>query len=424
MIEGGRTPSVPRSDKLRPELRPLAVSYFVTYLGDGLFYVCAALYFTRVIGLEPVTYGAVLTAAWLGAMLVGVPVGHLADRFESRLVSVVMMCLSGLAIAVFVLASSLPVFVLAAGVLAVCTQGTHSARSALVGRTFPADQVTRVRAILVATANAGLALGAALGAAVIAVDTATTYRIAFGFDAVTFVIAAVILLAIPATGRVLPATASDVRESSVKRESPLAVFRDRGYVAVGAANMLLTLHVPLIDVTLPLWIVQHTAAPEWIIAAVFVVNTALVVLWQYRVSKKITSIDDGLRSLRVAGLLLFAAMILYGFSSTPSSPWVAAAVLLAAVTVLTFGDVRQTASMTEISFRLVPGGRYGQYQGFFGMGSTMGEAIGPLLLTWLVLGSGTWGWLLLGAVFLFASLAMRFGVDLARRAPIPRVNLT
>jgi MFS family permease len=418
------TSSLARSNWLGRELRPLAGSYFVTYLGDGMFYVCAALYFTRIVGLDPVTYGAVLTVSWLVAMVVSVPVGHLADRFESRTVSMAMLGLCGLSIAAFLLVQNMAVFIVAACVLAICTEGTHSARSALVGRTFPADQVSRVRAMLISTSSAGLALGAALGALVIAADTATAYRIVFAADAVTFALAALLLLAFPATSRFRPGTGAGGPDDTVAPGSVFGVFRDRGYVAVGALNALLTLHVPLIDVALPLWIVGHTAAPDWTIAVVFVVNTALVVALQYRVSKKIENIADGLRSLRIAGLLLFAGMALYALSATPSSPWLAAAVLLAAVTAVTFGEMRQTSSMIEISFRLIPGERYGQYQGFFGMGSTMAEAIGPLLLTWLVLSGGAAGWLVLGAVFLAASLAMRLGVDLARRQPVLRRHAT
>lgn len=417
-------PGTPRRPPLGPTVRPVAVSHFVTYLGDGLFYVCAALYFTRVVGLDAVTYGAALTASWVLAMVLSVPVGHLADRFESRAVAVTLLVVAGLSVCLYLVTSSVPLFFVGACLLAIATQGTQSARSALVSRSFPPDQVTRVRAVLISTANAGLALGAALGALVIAEDSDTAYRLAFAFDALTFLFAALLLLKVP---RARPAPGEDTAdgpgEQPKKREgSPFQVFRDGGYVAVSVANALLMLHVPLIDVALPLWIVQETTAPEWTIAAVFVVNTALVVFLQYRLSLDITSIDAGLRSLRLAGLLLFAGMVLYSLSGAPSSPWAAAGLLLAAVSVLTFGEMRQTSSMNEISFRLVPGGRYGQYQGFFGMGSTVAEAVGPLALTWLLLTHGFWGWLALGALFLLVGLTMPWCVALARRSALVREN--
>ncbi|GGV87253.1 MFS transporter [Streptomyces gelaticus] len=413
-------PAAPRPG-LGPLVRPIAVSHFVTHLGDGLFYVCAALYFTRVVGLDAVAYGAALTASWLLAMVLSVPVGHLADRFESRNVATTLLAVAGLSVCLYLVTSNVPLFFVGACLLAVSTQGTQSARSALVSRSFPAEQVTRVRAVLISTANAGLAVGAMLGALVIAVDTGTAYRVAFALDAATFFLAAVLLLKVPATLRTAPGSPAGGTATAVKG-SPLQVFRDRGYVAVGVVNLLLTLHVPLIDVALPLWIVRETQAPDWSIAAVFVINTALVVVLQYRVSQTVTSIDAGLRSLRTGGLLLFAGMALYSLSGLPSSPWGAAGLLVLAVSVLTFGEMRQSSSMNEISFRLVPDGRYGEYQGFFGMGSTIAEAIGPLALTWLLLSHGSWGWLVLGALFLVAALAMPYCVALARRSPLTREN--
>lgn len=417
-----------------PQLRPLSAAYAATYVGDGIFYVCAALYFTRIVGFSPVVYGAVLTGSWLIAMPLGVPVGHLADRYDARTVAMVMTGLSGLAVAVYVVVSNVAVFAVAACVLAVCTQGTYSARSALIGRTFPADRITRVRALLTAASNAGLALGAALGAIVIASGTRTTYRIAFVGDVLSFAVAALLLLAVPRVGSVRsPAKAQDTDSEAATESgaeaanedddaSPWGVFKDRGYAVVSALNMLLMLHVPLIDVALPLWIVRHTTAPAWTTGIVFLVNTAMVVVLQYRVATKLDGVNAAVRSLRGAGLLLFAGVALYAVSGAPKSPWLATAALIGGVTLLTFGEMRQTTSMTEISFGLVARGRYGQYQGFYGMGSTLAEAIGPLVLTSLVLAGDGWGWFVLGGVFVLAAFGMRLGVDIARRAPLAREN--
>ncbi|MCQ9131392.1 MULTISPECIES: MFS transporter [Streptomyces] len=427
MTEQSTSPAAARDPKppgpaLGPLVRPLAVSHFVTYFGDGLFYVCAALYFTRVVGLEPVTYGAALTASWLLAMVLSVPVGHLADRFEARTVAVSLLAVAGLSICLYLATSNVPLFFVGACLLAVSTQGTMSARSALIARSFPPDRVTRVRAVLIATANAGLAVGAALGALVIAVDTDGAYRLAFALDGLSFFLAAALLLKVPRTLRTAVASPADGDAAAEAGGSPLGVFRDRGYAAVSLVNLVLMLHVPLIDVALPLWIVRQTHAPEWSIAAVFMINTGLVVALQYRTAKTVTSVDAGVRSLRVGGVLLFTGMALYSLSGLPSSPWAAGGVLVLAVTVLTFGEIRQISSMNEISFRLVADGRYGEYQGFFGIGSTIAEAVGPLALTWLLLSHGSWGWLALGALFLGASFAMKYCVALARRSPLVREN--
>ncbi|MFE0739351.1 hypothetical protein ACFW2N_31120, partial [Streptomyces sp. NPDC058855] len=66
----------------------------------------------------------------------------------------------------------------------------------------------------------------------------------------------------------------------------------------------------------------------------------------------------------------------------------------------------QSAGSWQLSFDLAPAERVGEYQGFFGTGVTVARTLGPLVLTSLVVGWGTPGWLLLGAATLGASYAM------------------
>ncbi|KZX22724.1 MFS transporter [Rathayibacter tanaceti] len=397
-----------------------SASYFVTYLGDGIFYVCAALFFTQILDVSPVVYGAVLTASWLVAMALSVPAGHLADRSDPRIVAAVMLLACGASVAAFVVVPSIVVFAVASVVLAVCTQGTQSARAAVIGRTFRPEIVTRVRAVLTATSNSGLALGAVVGGIALESADEAVFRAVFLIDAVTFVVSAGLVLAT----RTGPAPEREEGGRGGSLRSMLGVFRDGPYVGLGIANGVLSLHITLIDVALPLWIVRDTQAPTWSVALVFVINTALVVLLQYRVAREVTGVLVGVRRLRWAGLLLLAAMALFGAASLPTSPEPAIAVLVGAAVVLTFGEMIQTSSMTEISFRLVPDQRYGQYQGFFGMGGTLAEALGPLVVTWIVLGHGVLGWTLLGLALLLAAASVGPIVTRALRSPIARENLT
>lgn len=69
----------------------------------------------------------------------------------------------------------------------------------------------------------------------------------------------------------------------------------------------------------------------------------------------------------------------------------------------------------EISFSLAPEDRHGQYQGFFGAGFTVARMLGPLLVTTVVLGWGTAGWLCLGGLFVVAGVAAGPAVRWAER---------
>lgn len=60
--------------------RTLALAQLANSVGDGAFYACSALFFTRIVGLSAAQVGLALTVGWAAGMLAGVPLGHLADR--------------------------------------------------------------------------------------------------------------------------------------------------------------------------------------------------------------------------------------------------------------------------------------------------------------------------------------------------------
>jgi MFS family permease len=219
----------------------------------------------------------------------------------------------------------------------------------------------------------------------------------FALDAVSFAISALVLLRLPA---VAPAPRGPAGEPV------LAVLRDRPYAVVAALNMVLQLHIPLITLGIPLWIVQRTHAPGWTVAALLVLNTLSVVVFQVRVARRVTDLATAARQVRAAGVVLLVACVVFALSAAGSSALTAVAILLLAAALQALAEMMQASGSWEISFALAPAGRHGQYQGFFGSGFTVARMLGPLLVTTLIISWGTAGWLLLGGLFLAAGVAM------------------
>src|ERR1044072_6095855 len=90
----GRLAASERSGEDRAR-RILASAQFSSTVGDGLFYVCSALYFTRIVGMSPLQLGLGLTIAWTLGLVASVPLGHLADRRGPRGVELVLCELAG-----------------------------------------------------------------------------------------------------------------------------------------------------------------------------------------------------------------------------------------------------------------------------------------------------------------------------------------
>ncbi|WP_345696313.1 MFS transporter [Kitasatospora terrestris] len=389
--------------------RRLAGAQLASALGDGAYLVTSALYFTRVVGLSASQVGIGLTVGWAVGAFAGVPLGHLADRRGPRGTAVLLAVATAVAVTAFLTVGSFAGFVLAAVVYGCVQTGLSAARQALLAGLVEPERRTEIRAYLQSTVNAGLAVGAALGGVALHVDTRAGYLTVFALDAASFLLAAVLLLRLPAVPPV----------PSAPGEPRLAVLRDRPYALVALINAVMLLYMPLLSLILPLWVVRWTAAPDWTAAALLVLNTLSVVAFQVRVARGVTSVGSAGRYVRRAGLLLGLSCAGFAASAAGGSGWAAAGVLVAAGAVQVLGEMMLASGAWEIGFGLAPADRQGQYQGFFGTGVAVARTLGPALLTTLVLGWGPPGWLVLGGVFVAAGAAMAPAARWAERTRRP-----
>ncbi|GAA4553814.1 MFS transporter [Pseudonocardia xishanensis] len=383
----------------------LALAQLVNSVGDGAFHVCSALFFSRVVGLSVLQIGIGLTVGWATGLLAGVPVGQLADRLGPRPVAVAAGLATALAISLFLVVGAPLAFTLVCCLYAAAQTGSTAARQALLAAVIAPAERTAVRARMQALGNAGIGIGAALGGIALLLDTPGAYVSAFVLDALGFLAAALVLRVLPPTppGAVSAAVSAAAHPAPAPSRSD--VLRDGPYALVTLLQSVMLLYMPMLSVVAPLWIATRTAAPGWTVAALFVVNTVGVVLFQVRAGRGVRDVPGAGRAVRRAGILLLAACGAFAASAFGVSPWGAGAVLLAAAVLQVVGEVLLSAGGWQLSFDLAPAGRQGQYQGFFAMGSSVARAAGPLLLTGVVLGGGIAGWLALGLVFLAAGLA-------------------
>ncbi|MFJ6440796.1 MFS transporter [Streptomyces sp. NPDC091649] len=404
--------------------RGLAVAQLVNSLGDGAYYVCSALYFSRVVGLSAAEIGLGLTVAWGVGAVAGVPLGHLADRRGPRGTAIGLALATAVSVAAFLMVRSFPPFVLAACVYATAQCGLAAARQSLLAGLVAPDGRTGVLARLQAALNAGLALGAALGGVALHIGSAGSYRAALALNAAAFIGCALLLARLPAPPRAGRAEAPGAGEAVAARPGGSvpgrgagpAVLRDGPYALVALLNMIMLLRMPLISLAIPLWIAERTTAPGWTVSALLVLNTGAVMLFQVRAASAVRDLPSAVRTVRSGGLLMLASCAAFACTALDAPLWALFAVLLLAAGLQVWGEMRQSAGAWQISFELAPAGRQGQYQGLFGAGVPVARMLGPLVLTASILSWGVPGWLLLGALFLGAGLAMGPAVRWAQRS--------
>ena len=399
--------------------RVLALAQLSNSVGDGAYYVTSALYFTHVVGLAPARVGLGLTVAWAVGSLVGVPLGRLADRRGPRGTAVLLALATSVAVASFLVVRGFVPFVLAACVYASAQSGLAAARQALLAGLVSREERTGLLAHLQSTLNAGLAVGAGLGGLALHMGTREAYLGVFALDAVSFLLCAAVLLRLPVVKAV------HVRVADEKgRGDAVGVLRDRPYALVTLLNTVLLLRMPLLSLGIPLWISERTEAPTWLVSALFVLNTGAVMLFQVRMARGVRGPASATRAVRRSGLVMLAACAVFALSAGVS-PWVAVGVLTVGAVLQVVAEMQQSAGSWQLSFDLAPADRVGEYQGFFGTGVTVARTAGPLVLTSLLVGWGTPGWLLLGGLMLAASYAMgpavRWATD-SRSAAAPMVR--
>jgi hypothetical protein len=268
---------------------------------------------------------------------------------------------------------------------------------ALVTDVAGRDKQVTVMAKLRTLRNIGYSLGALFAAALLTLDTVWAFRAILMGNSASFLLAALLLSRLPVTRFVAPERTPLLRDARG--------LRDRAFSLVTGLNGVLVLHQSLLTVALPVWVVQHTEAPAVLVPVLFAVATVLVVTLQMRFARGDFSAARSVSMFRKASVLLVIACLLFCLSGFVDSGW-ATALLVAAVTFLTLGELSQSVSSWDLPVRFAPPGRQGEYLATFNLGVVMQAIVGSFIVATL-LEMGSVAWLLIAS--LFATVGFLFG---------------
>jgi MFS family permease len=379
-----------------PALRSFALANLVNTVGSGLFITGGTLYFTRVIGLSLPQVGMGLSITIGAALLVMVPLGRIADRVGAKRVYLALLLLQSACMAAYTVVGSFAAFIVVAALSAVADRGINGTVGAVIHDLADGENRVSIRAYLRSVTNIGFAVGTLLAGVALQIGTAEAYRTVVFGNALMFLAAALLVLRVPSkrTPQTPPRPAGEPQRT---------VLKDRHYVAVSAANAALTLHFELLSFALPLWIVMRTDAPPATVSAVFVINTAMIVLLQVRASRRITSVADSVRELRVVGTLLVGSCVLMAITAHTHA-WLTLGILVLWATTYTIAELFHSAVEFSLSFDLADDSRQGEYQSTFALARGIVRAISPALLSALVLDSSSGaGWIIVAVALGFAA---------------------
>lgn len=403
--------------------RRLEIATYVSSFGNGLYMTVSVLFFTRTLGFGAARVGIVLTVAGLAGVLASLPAGRAADRFGIKPVYAALLVAEGATIGALAFCTAFWAFAVVVCLSTAVDRAASAVRQALYAQAF--DPETRVadRAALRAITNVAIGIGAATAALVLQADSRWLFQAAILANGLSFVGVVALLPGIalrePAGGAAAAAASSAVRTAKTAKTAktartaraartvkPSAKIRvTRSYQAVSALNAVMTIQFAFYDIALPLWLLQDTRAPRFMVSGMLILNTALVVLFQVRVARGVTGVASAARATWVGALILAGACLVTACAKG-LPPVAAVAVLLAAALLLTAGEVLNQAGAWTLSYDLADERAVGAYQGVFNAGTAAGQMAGPLVVTQTAIRHGLAGWTVLGAVFAAAGLAM------------------
>ncbi|MFF2081437.1 MFS transporter [Kitasatospora sp. NPDC058162] len=365
--------------------------------GTGVWAAASVLYFTYVCGMDAGRLGLLLGVGAV-AGIVGSPLaGRAAERFSVRGLLIGCHLLRVATMALLLVVQDFTALLASVALTCLAERGAKTLEMLFATRVAGERRAT-YQALFRSVANGGTAVGTGFAAIGLAVGTTTAYRALIVANALSYVLAAVLIrrTAEPA-GRGLVAAPSAAPVEA--EEAPGAVsspWRDRGYLLFVLLDLPMCLDDSVLNVGLPLWLIHHTDAPHAVVPAFLTLNTVLVVVLQLRVSGWAERPGGATRAVGWYGVILLAGCLLIALS-TGGGPLTASLALLAAAALVTLAELMRSVSSWELAVALAPPRARASYLGVAGMSQSVQKSVGPMLLTGVVMAAGPAGWLALGA---------------------------
>ena len=371
-------------------------------MGRGLFLAGSVVFYTRVIGLSSAQVGLGLSLAGLAGFCCTVPVGHLADRIGSGTTFSALQLWRGALFLVYPFVSSFWSFVIVACGIGAAEAAVFPVMQSVGGSLAEGQSFVRLMALMTTLRNVAYGLSAAATTVVIALDSRRAFVALVIVVAVLFLATAGLLAAVI---RLAQDRTRDQVEAPVDATASTTAPSMVSFVSLTVLNGVLFLHSVILSVGLPLWILNRTKAPAALVGIVTLLNTIGAILLQVRLSRGAETLRGAATKQVLAGLSL-AGCCLLAFVSGHVGLLPAAAVIVAAVLLLTLAELWQSAGSWGVSYALAPPERRSYYLSVYGLGSVGTSVVGPLAISLVVSSRSGVGWLAVFGLLCVAGLAV------------------
>ena len=350
-----------------PAFWTVVVVNFIDRLGGSLLFPFFALYVTKKFNVGMTEVGGLFAIWSVSSFIGGFPGGALTDRLGRKgmiIFSLVATSLSSLALG-FV--NTIGLFFVVGFISGIFTEIGSPAYQAIVADILPEEKRTQGYGIIRVAFNLAVVFGPVIGGFI----ATRSYLALFITDAVISLVAvAVVFFAITETKpEVRPGAEQETTAESFggyKR-----VLRDAPFMTFVTISTLAWLVYMNMNTTLGVYLRNVHGIPEsgygWILS----LNAAIVVLFQFPITRRIEK-RAPMRMMALGAALLAVGFTMYGF-------FAAYVMFLAAMAVITLGEMVMVPVSNALVFQFAPQEMRGRYSFVYGLSWGISFAAGPVL---------------------------------------------
>jgi MFS family permease len=379
--------------------RRFVTAIAVDAVGSGVFMPICILYFLFTTDLSLVQVGAAISLASLVSLPVGPMVGGLVDRIGAKQILLVGNVLQAIGFAAYLFVDSFLVVTLWTVVVTVGRTAFWGSYGNIVAAISRPGEREKWFGFLGALRNVGFAIGGLLSGLAITIGTQSAYAAVVVANAISYVVAFVLLLAVPDPPHGGQASAPG---------SWGIVLRDRPYRVLWATQLAYSTSMMVLNFAIPVYATTVLDLPGWVTGAIFTINTVMVGFGQGLIVRAMTG------HVRWRVLLLtnavFAGSFLAMLGAHWLTVWLATTVLLAGSVVYTLGELLGGPVHGALSAEAAPDHLRGRYLSLIQLAWNLAGTIAPLAFAFLLDRGPEPMWLGLCAIGLAgALLSVRLG---------------
>jgi predicted MFS family arabinose efflux permease len=339
-------------------------------VGNGLAFPFLVIYLHNVRGFSLATAGLVLATTGAVSLLCGPAVGVVVDRIGGRATLAGALVLLAVGFGSYPLISEPWHAFLASAVAGVGNSGFWPSQSALMAGLTPQSRRHGAFALQRVTRNLGIGLGGVAGGLIATTANPTSFTVLFLLDAATFLVFVAMLPLVPEPA--LPAAEGDGLARARYRD----VLRHRVFLGLVVLNVLFVTAGYAQFELLPVFAKNEAGVTEAGIGVIFFVNTLVIVMAQFPVSKALEGRRrmPALATMTVLWALAWVVVLLGGHWLEAAS---AAVAFGAAAVVFGLGECFQGPVQGALVADLAPPRLRGRYMAVSTISWDIGFIVGP-----------------------------------------------